>query len=115
MRFVVRVTRRAASNLREIAEWLDADGGPKVAERWLDSIGRELSGLSEYPARQPLAPEDEEVRGPEIRQLVLGNYRVLFIIQQTAVFVIHVRHASRRPALPGEIRDALREAQDPAL
>jgi len=47
MRFVVRVTRRAASNLGEIAEWLDAEGGPGVAERWLDSIERELSSLSE--------------------------------------------------------------------
>lgn len=113
MKFVVRVTRKAASNLGEIAEWLDAEGGPRAAERWLDSIERELSSLSEYPARQPLAPEDEEVRGPEIRQLVLGNYRVLFIIRQSAVFVLHVRHASRRPALPGEIRDALRDAQGP--
>ncbi len=112
MRFVVRVTRKASSNLGEIAEWLATEGGPQVAERWLDSIERELSGLAEYPARHPLAPEDEEVRGPEIRQLVIGNYRVLFVVREPAVFVLHVRHASRRPALPGEIGNALREMKD---
>jgi len=112
MRFVVRVTRRAASNLSAIGEWLRTEGGPQVAERWIDLIERDLSGLSEYPERHPLAPEDCEVRGPEIRQLVLGNYRILFVVRETAVFVLHVRHASRRPALPGEIETALRETKD---
>ena len=55
------------------------------------------------------------MRGPEIRQLVLGNYRVLFVVRMSTVFVLHVRHANRRPALPGEIRDALRESQEPLL
>jgi plasmid stabilization system protein ParE len=112
MIFVVRVTRRAASNLGEIAEWLAAEGRPQAAERWLDSIHGALSSLSDYPARFPLAPEDGEVRGPEIRHIVLGNYRVLFLIREPDVFVLHVRHASRRPALPGEIRTALRETGD---
>jgi plasmid stabilization system protein ParE len=112
MRFVVRVTRKAASNLGEIAEWLAAEGGPEVALRWLDSIERELSDLSAYPARHPLAPEDREVRGPEIRQLISGNYRVLFLVRDAAVFVLHVRHASRRAATLGEVEESLDETKD---
>ena len=111
MSFAVRVTRRAASNLSEIAEWLGREGGPEVALRWIDQVHRELSGLSEYPTRHPLAPEDDEVRGPEIRHIVFGSYRILFLVRELEVFVLHVRHASRRPALPGEMQAAVRETQ----
>ena len=111
MSFVVRVTRRAASNLGEIAEWLATEGGSEVALRWLDQVQRELSGLCEFPTRHPLAPEDDEVRGPEIRHLVFGSYRVLFLVRDLDVFVLHVRHASRRPALPGEIQAAMWETK----
>ena len=40
----------------------------------------------------PLAPEDDEF-SEEIRQMVIGRYRVLFTIKGREVHVLHVRGA----------------------
>jgi hypothetical protein len=50
----------------------------------------------------PLAPEDDEF-SQEIRQMVVGRYRVLFTIKGREVHVLHVRGAH-----PGRI-DQLEE------
>ena len=44
------------------------------------------------PKGFPLAPEDDEF-SEEIRQMVVGRYRVLFTIKGRKVHVLHVRGA----------------------
>jgi hypothetical protein len=48
--------------------------------------------LSIVPKGFPLAPEDDEF-SEEIRQMVVGRYRVLFTIRRGKVHVLHVRGA----------------------
>jgi len=42
-----------------------------------------------------VAPESAAL-GVEVRHLVVGSYRVLFVIRQDTVTVLHIRHAARR-------------------
>ncbi len=53
-----------------------------------------LRQLSVLPGGLPLAPEDNEF-SEEIRQLIVGRYRVLFTIRKNKVHVLHVRGAYR--------------------
>ena len=40
----------------------------------------------------PLAPEDDEFSA-EIRQMIVGRYRILFTIRKQKVHVLHIRGA----------------------
>ena len=44
------------------------------------------------PKGFPLAPEDDEF-SEEIRQMIVGRYRVLFTIKKQKVHVLHIRGA----------------------
>ena len=51
-----------------------------------------LKQLAVVPKGLPLAPEDDEF-SEEIRQMVVGRYRVLFTIRGSRVHVLHVTGA----------------------
>ena len=55
-----------------------------------------LKQLGVIPKAFPLAPEDAEF-SEEIRQMVVGRYRVLFTIKGRKVHVLHVRGAYEGP------------------
>jgi plasmid stabilization system protein ParE len=65
-----------------------------------------ILGLDASPERCVVAPESESIEAFEIRQLLVGNYRVLFTIRERTVFVLHIRHGSRKVASPSEIAQA---------
>lgn len=67
---------------------------PLAAERWLSGFDRAVQTLRSMPARCALAPESPSF-SREIRQLLYGNYRILFTIRGNEVRVLHVRHAAR--------------------
>jgi len=51
-----------------------------------------LGQLSIVPKGFPIAPEDDEFK-EEIRQMIVGRYRVLFTIRKGKVHVLHIRGA----------------------
>ena len=53
------------------------------------AVSRQLSIL---PKGFPLAPENTEF-SEEIRQMIVGRYRVLFTIRRGKVHVLHIRGA----------------------
>ena len=59
-----------------------------------------LRGLSKMPLRCPVSPESKlGLIDIEVRQLLYGRgywkYRVLFLVRDQNVFVLHVRHGAR--------------------
>jgi plasmid stabilization system protein ParE len=68
---------------------------PQNADRWLDSMEEGIRSLDQMPRRCALAPENA-VFTREIRQLIHGNYRILFTIRKRTVHILHVRHGARR-------------------
>jgi toxin ParE1/3/4 len=94
MVFQVEFSFRARRDVDQITAYISADS-PINSARWRRRFHEKLRSLSAMPMACGLAPEDS-VSGREIRQLLFGNYRVLFTIYQTKVFVLTVRHAARR-------------------
>ena len=64
---------------------------PQNAVNWYLRVIEAIEKLDELAERCPIAPEDLDIqRG--IRHLIIGNYRVLYVVESDAVSVLHVRH-----------------------
>ena len=69
-----------------------AEESPQNAVSWYLDIINAIEKLDNLAERCPIAPEDLDIqRG--IRHLVIGNYRVLYWINEDVVEVLHVRHS----------------------
>ncbi|HRX83564.1 MAG TPA: type II toxin-antitoxin system RelE/ParE family toxin [Phycisphaerae bacterium] len=95
-RFHVRVTAAAHRDLRAAYRYIHRNS-PTNAVRWREGFLEAGRSLELFPERCPLALEADTVEF-EIRQLVYGNYRILFTIQEQTVVILHLRHAARDAA-----------------
>jgi plasmid stabilization system protein ParE len=95
LRFEVEATASCLQDLGEVHRWIAA-GSRQAADRWLEEISAEVETLAVFPKRCPLAPETS-ASGIEFRQLLSGDYRIVFHVDGQKVFVQHVRHAARLP------------------
>jgi plasmid stabilization system protein ParE len=94
------VTPEAKADLRDIYRYIRRRA-PRAATQWSASARASIKTLFHFPERCPLAPESTHFDLP-IRQMLLGagnrgTYRVLFVIVEKSVQVIHVRHGSMLP------------------
>ena len=76
---------------------------PERAHQWATGLMEAINSLATFPARCPLAPENEFFP-QEIRQLLYGKgrgtYRVLFTIKGTTVSILHIRHSAQQTLKP---------------
>ena len=94
MVYRVRVARRGGLDITAIAVWLQ-ERSPVAAVKWLDAVAVALASLAQRPQRCRLAPEAAHLGRP-VRQLIVGKYRLLFVVDGEAVVVLHVRHGARK-------------------
>ena len=94
MNYQVITEPRAEADIHEAFRWI-AEDSPKNALRWQQGLEAAIDSLETFPERCSLAPENE-VFHYEIRQLLCGNYRILFTIQARVVHILHARHGARR-------------------
>jgi len=99
VRFEVELTAVCIQELDEVHEWI-AGGSRQAADRWICDMQAELETLAVFPKRCPLAPE-AAARDIEFRQLLCGDYRIVFRVEGQKVFVEHVRHGARMPFADG--------------
>jgi plasmid stabilization system protein ParE len=105
MTYLVVLTPRAQHNLRTIHAYIFKQA-PQAADGWLDRAELAVASLGHQPERCPLAPESLSF-GKPIRQLFFGagnrgTYRLLFVVADESVYVLHIRHGSRLPLSPSE-------------
>lgn len=112
MRYRVEFADQAKSDLFEIYLWIAEDSAVDAA-RWVVTLESKILGLDVSPERCVIAPENEEIEESEVRQLLVDRYRVLFIVRERKVFVLHIRHGSRRTATREELAGVIREGQEP--
>jgi plasmid stabilization system protein ParE len=103
MSYRVVLTPRAKHNLRTIHAYIFKQA-PRAADDWLDRAERAVDSLDHHPERCPFAPESLSF-GKPIRQLLFGagnrgTYRLLFVVADQSVYVLHVRHESMLPLSP---------------
>jgi plasmid stabilization system protein ParE len=88
----VRWTDKSRRHLRAIHDYIAADS-PKYASRTLDRITRKGDGLKRFPLSGRVVPEYEM---ETIRQVLEGNYRIIYRVDVNAVVILAVIHAARR-------------------
>ena len=92
-RYAVVFEESAQADVRECYDWGCRVWGKRETQRWVSQLRIAVSKqLAIVPKGFPLAPEDDEF-SEEIRQMVVGRYRVLFTIKVRKVHVLHVRGA----------------------
>ena len=104
MTFRVEFTDSAQRDAQEVYRYI-AGRSSRNAARWFTQLRRTVESLAEFPARCPLAPESAHFDDP-IRQRLFGPYRILFVIRQRSVYVLHIRHGARRPMTAEEFLEA---------
>ncbi len=92
-RYLVKITRTAEGDLREIWDYIAKDS-PRDAEEFITGIERQIATLEQYPERGPSIPENV-VLGTDYRHILYGDYRTLFKISQKTVYILRVIHGSR--------------------
>jgi len=95
MKFRVLMHPDAGSDIDGIEEHISADSSAR-AVAWREMLLGRIESLDRMPRRCRRAVESRKLRR-EVRQLVFGEYRVLFTIHDRTVIVLHVRHGARKP------------------
>jgi plasmid stabilization system protein ParE len=87
-------SRYAEDDLNEIIEYYFAIN-PDYARKLLTTFEKRVGELRKYPERARIVPELEEQNILEYREMIEGNYRIIFAIQEETV-VVHTIIDSRR-------------------
>lgn len=98
MSYNVKVFPSAQKEIDQAYRWI-VKHTSKKAFLWHFELMEAITSLENFPNRCPLARENEYFKD-ELRQLICGNYRIVFTVKDEEVHVIHVRHTSRQPAKP---------------
>ncbi len=101
MTFQVLVQPQAKADLAAIVDYIAADS-PENADRWLTIMLQKLQTLEQFPLALPHARERPHHKR-DLRQLVHGNYRIIFYVDDEVVNVVSVRHSSRQPHPGGSL------------
>jgi toxin ParE1/3/4 len=88
----VRYTLRARSDLQGIYSYLDmrSSSGARSVKR---AIERRIGWLTDFPF---IAPKTDE---PGVHELTIIRYpyKIYYRVEGDDVWILHIRHASRRP------------------
>ena len=105
--YSVVVAPIAAEKIAEYGRYIaEASGSSEVAERWIDRVYATIEKLDHFPRRFELAEEDA-FRDYEIRRQIIGNYLVLYTIDESrsTIRVVGFRHGARLPR-PDELPES---------
>ncbi len=81
----------AISRLSEIAKYIAQDN-PVAAERWVNKIFALVEKLSDFPERGRMVPE---ISNKMIREVISGNYRVIYKLENREISILTVRHVKQ--------------------
>jgi len=88
----------AIDRVTEIAEYIALDDAV-AAQKWVDKVFSMVERLSDFPESGRMVPE---INRQAFRELIYGNYRVIYRYEGGEVAILTVRHG--RQILPiGEI------------
>jgi len=87
----VRWTPQAAEDLESIAEFI-AEDSPHYARLFVIDILQAISRLIDFPRSGRIVPE---LNDPVIREIILGNYRIVYRLRDEIVEILTVYHGAR--------------------
>jgi plasmid stabilization system protein ParE len=95
MKYRVILQHKAELSLEEIFSYIAHDS-PSVASRFTRELYQKCRSLSDHPQRCPFARENG-LMNMEIRNLIHGNYRIVFTIKEKSIHILDIRHSARLP------------------
>src|SRR3972149_6311954 len=101
MRRKVLLTPQVKQDIKAAYLHIRADA-PEAARRWRIRLRQLIRTLSTFSERHEIAPEARDT-GVELRQMLYGNYRILYKVEANEVRVHALRHGARRPLRPDEL------------
>ena len=87
----VRWTPQAAEDLESIAEFI-AEDSPHYARLLVIDILQAIRHLIDFPRSGRIVPE---LNDPIIREIILGNYRIVYRLRDEIVEILTVYHGAR--------------------
>lgn len=93
-RYRTIISRYAEDDLIEILEYYNARNG-MYSQKFLSAFEKKIEELKEFPERGRTVPELEKQNILEYRELIEGNYRIIYAVENKNV-IIHAIIDSRR-------------------
>jgi toxin ParE1/3/4 len=82
----------AIERLEEISDFISY-GKPSAAAKWMDSIFARIDLLKSNPAMGRHVPE---IDAPSIRDLIFGNYRIIYRFADGLIRILTIRRCSQQ-------------------
>jgi len=92
-KYRVEITQTAEGDVDEIWTHIAADS-IENATRFVVHLEEKIGTLERMPHRCPAIPENK-LLGTQYRHLILGDYRVIFRIEASTVFVLRIVQGNR--------------------
>ncbi len=81
-------THFAIQRVGEIAEYIALDN-VSAAEKWVDKIFKRVEDLSSFGKSDRKVSETNDQK---LREIIFGNYRIIYRIQKETIFILTVRN-----------------------
>ncbi len=81
----------AVEGVSEIAGYIDLDN-PLAAENWIETVFQKVEELKTFPESGRIVPE---TGNKTIRELIYGNYRIIYRLEEKRISVLTVRHGKQ--------------------
>ena len=81
----------AIDRTTEIAEYIAQDN-PSAAGLWVETLFDKVQLLKSSPQNGRVVPETDR---KDIRELIYGNYRIIYKVEKTRISVLTVRHGKQ--------------------
>ncbi len=81
----------AVDRASEIAEYIAQDN-PDAAETWINVVFKKVEELTTFPESGRVVPETHI---NSIRELIYGNYRIIYRLEEKRISVLTVRHGKQ--------------------
>ena len=78
----------AIERASEIAEYIAQDK-PSSAENWINTVFSKVEKIKISPEINRLVPE---IRNTQFRELIYGNYRIIYRIEKKQISILTIRH-----------------------
>lgn len=75
----------------EIAEYIAQDK-PDAAEKWINTVFSKVEQLKSSPEIGGIVPE---IRNDQFRELIYGNYRIVYRIEKEQISILTIRHGKQ--------------------
>jgi addiction module RelE/StbE family toxin len=81
----------AIDRASEIAKYIAQDK-PAAAEKWINTVFSKVEQLKSSPEIGRIVPE---IRNDQFRELIYGNYRIVYRIEKEQISILTIRHGKQ--------------------